>query len=115
MSGHATDVRIVGDCGRSQDCTMPGMDAFPAELRELDPYTPPEGSLTWSALTAQGIELSETVEVGDFIAVEVDSWQEPRMAGQATAPAFTYECKEKHEWMGQIAAGDRLEHWCRKA
>lgn len=86
------------------------MDAFPSELVELDPYTPPERPLTRSALSEQGITLSATVEVGDFIAVEVDSLQEPWLIGKATTVAFTYEGEEKHEWMGRIISGDRLVH-----
>ena len=72
-----------GQCwgGRSHECSEPGMEQFPAVIVELDPYTPPERPLvlTRSALSAEGIALANTVEPGEFLAVEIDSIHTPWM------------------------------------
>ena len=99
-----------GQCwaGRSHECSEPGMEHFPALLVELDPYTPPERPLTRSALSAEGIALANTVEPGDFLAVEIDSLQTPWMMFRATSKVETYPGPEQKYWMGKVLAGDSL-------
>jgi len=84
------------------------MEHFPALLVELDPYTPPERPLTRSALSAEGIALANTVEPGDFLAVEIDSLQTPWMMFRATSKVETYPGPEQKYWMGKVLAGDSL-------
>ena len=94
--------------GRSHECTEPSMQHFPAELVELDPYTPPERPVTRSALTSEGIALSQTVQPDDFIAVEIDDLQTPWMLFRAIGKAEMYTGPEERWWMGKIMPGDEL-------
>lgn len=94
--------------GNSHECTTPGMEAFPAELVELDPYTMPERPVTRSALSSEGMVMARTADVHDFVAVEIDSLQEPWMIGQCTSKVLMYEGEEKYTWMGKIIPGDEI-------
>ena len=65
-------------------------------------------ALTRSALEREGEAMTATVLADEFIAVEVDSLQEPYVIGRALGQVQVYTGPRKREFMGWLEEGDKV-------
>ena len=82
----------------------------PVKLVEITCKAAVERPLTRSMLASEGIELSNGVEKGDFICIELDSLQEPYIICRALGgvEAWPAEKDNQYHWMGYCRTGDKV-------
>ena len=78
------------------------------EYHYLDVNTPIPRTLTRSTMSVAGLEMSQKLQIGDFLACEIDSQQEPYMIGLCDGPAIIHPGPDEETWMGRITAGDNI-------
>ena len=78
------------------------------EYHYLDVNTPIPRTLTRSTMSVAGLEMSQKLQKGDFLACEIDSQQEPYMIGLCDGPAIIHPGPDEETWMGRITAGDNI-------
>jgi hypothetical protein len=95
--------------GRSDECEREAI-AGPSKKWELKLKSGAnaEVALTRSALEREGDEMDATVLADEFIAVEVDSLQEPYVIGRALGQVQVYTGPRKREFMGWLEEGDKV-------
>ena len=59
-------------------------------------------------MSVAGLEMSQTLQKGDFLACEIDSHQGPYMIGCCDGPAIMHPGPDEDTWMGTIKAGDKI-------
>jgi hypothetical protein len=82
----------------------------PVKLVEITCKAAVERPLTRSMLASEGIELSNGVEKGDFICIELDSLHEPYIICRALGgvEAWPAEKDNQYHWMGYCRTGDKV-------
>jgi hypothetical protein len=95
--------------GRSDECEREAI-AGPLKKWELKLKSGAnaEVALTRSALEREGEEMAATILADEFIAIEVDSMQEPYVIGRALGQVQVYTGPRKREFMGWLEKGDKV-------